>query len=534
MLGGGWEGRRVRVVAVVAVLLAHCAFGANDGGVPAAGTQAAAPDATALIADPIERQRAVLLDARRAQVDALAPNAFDAANDAFDSAVRDRGRGRSEADVLALIQRSMTALENASRVAESVRAQFPSAAAARADAIKADAYRLAPQQWARADARFGEAMSRAERGDNESARGRANDAEALMRAAELEAIRSKLLGPARALIAQADATRVAAHAPRTLNDARRLADQAAQEIERNRYDLAVPRELAARAEYQARHAVTLAGIIRPIVEGRSEDAALESLILDLEAPLEKIAAELAVPPRFDEGFLRPIDDMLRQAKTARSQIDSARADAAAARQEVAALRAQIAALNARLSEPEPPPFAPALQPDAVATPTSVSPYQAPAAVASTTTGPPDAASQGDLASRVRARFGAGEVSVLASGDNVVLRLDRIGFAPTDANLTAGAKSLLVRVRDALAGLRGVDIMVEGHAESSGNDEADRQLSQDRANAVRQQLIELGGIPQERVTSMGYGSTRPLVSGGDPDARRVNGRVEIVLRPAGQG
>ena len=89
-------------------------------------------------------------------------------------------------------------------------------------------------------------------------------------------------------------------------------------------------------------------------------------------------------------------------------------------------------------------------------------------------------------------------------------------APLDA-IAAGLK---------LAGLER-PIVVEGHANATGSASVNQRLSQARADAVRQYLIEKGGIPANLLTAVGYGTGRPL-GGHRPDAPE-NRRVEF--RPA---
>lgn len=75
------------------------------------------------------------------------------------------------------------------------------------------------------------------------------------------------------------------------------------------------------------------------------------------------------------------------------------------------------------------------------------------------------------------------------------------------------------------------VSVEGHAEpvgDSGPYATDWELSADRATKVLRHLVELDGIPQQRVEATGYGSARPATAGATPDEQAVNRRVDIVV------
>ena len=59
-------------------------------------------------------------------------------------------------------------------------------------------------------------------------------------------------------------------------------------------------------------------------------------------------------------------------------------------------------------------------------------------------------------------------------------------------------------------------------------EANKQLSQKRADAVRQTLIDKFGIEGSRVTAVGYGADKPVGDNATEDGRAANRRVEGVV------
>ncbi|MDD5199170.1 MAG: OmpA family protein [Terrimicrobiaceae bacterium] len=70
--------------------------------------------------------------------------------------------------------------------------------------------------------------------------------------------------------------------------------------------------------------------------------------------------------------------------------------------------------------------------------------------------------------------------------------------------------------------------IEGHSDSHGPDDYNLQLSQYRAEAVKAWLVQNVGIDPARLTTRGFGKTRPLVPPGTIEEESVNRRVEIVL------
>jgi len=67
--------------------------------------------------------------------------------------------------------------------------------------------------------------------------------------------------------------------------------------------------------------------------------------------------------------------------------------------------------------------------------------------------------------------------------------------------------------------------VEGHTDSVGGDAYNQRLSERRANAVKQVLVNQYGIDPSRVGSIGYGKTRPIADNATAEGRALNRRVE---------
>jgi outer membrane protein OmpA-like peptidoglycan-associated protein len=72
------------------------------------------------------------------------------------------------------------------------------------------------------------------------------------------------------------------------------------------------------------------------------------------------------------------------------------------------------------------------------------------------------------------------------------------------------------------------IVVEGHTDSVGSDDANLKLSQGRADAVREYMISQG-VKAERITAVGKGESTPIADNKTPEGRANNRRVEIVVK-----
>jgi outer membrane protein OmpA-like peptidoglycan-associated protein len=73
------------------------------------------------------------------------------------------------------------------------------------------------------------------------------------------------------------------------------------------------------------------------------------------------------------------------------------------------------------------------------------------------------------------------------------------------------------------------IIIEGHTDSQGEPAYNQDLSQRRAQSVRDYLVSRG-MAADRVTAQGFGLTRPIADNTSPEGRANNRRVEIVVQP----
>ena len=105
------------------------------------------------------------------------------------------------------------------------------------------------------------------------------------------------------------------------------------------------------------------------------------------------------------------------------------------------------------------------------------------------------------------------------------------FVSNKSDLLPGAQLKLNEVADALTqNDSDSKIVVEGYTDSQGGATYNQDLSQRRAQTVRDYLVSRS-IASDRVTAVGYGMTRPIADNGSPEGRANNRRVEIVVQPA---
>lgn len=90
-----------------------------------------------------------------------------------------------------------------------------------------------------------------------------------------------------------------------------------------------------------------------------------------------------------------------------------------------------------------------------------------------------------------------------------------------------------RVADFMREYPDTEAVIEGHTDSVGDAQYNQRLSQRRAEAVRQVLVERFGVAPRRVRAVGYGEARPVADNDTAGGRAQNRRVVAVLEATAQ-
>jgi outer membrane protein OmpA-like peptidoglycan-associated protein len=104
----------------------------------------------------------------------------------------------------------------------------------------------------------------------------------------------------------------------------------------------------------------------------------------------------------------------------------------------------------------------------------------------------------------------------------------INFARAKADLTADSAQTLRDLAQIANQCPSFKIQIEGHTDSEGTDERNQRLSNRRAQAVADFLAQSGVDPQ-RMTTVGYGATKPIADNATPEGRAKNRRIEFTVK-----
>jgi OOP family OmpA-OmpF porin len=443
-----------------------------------------------------------LEQARAANAELLAPEAFARGTEAYLSAEADLTRGRNVERIRSSLVSASRAFLEAADAAEIADVTLAAVIKTRADATNANAATFAAELWAEASESFDSAARRLETGDIRGSRSRADEAEALFRDAELTAIKAQYLSQTRALLAEADQARVPRIAPRTYEKSRSLLADAERELSENRYDTDLPRSLAQQANYEARHAIYLAGLIERL---RAEDQTLEDLILLFEQPLADISAAADKVAQLDQGMEPVAAELVAYIEGLREQAAQAELDLTDSRARVVELEEEIRDLDARLG---------GVSQERVALVQRL-----------------------EAEERIREQFAAienmferDEARVSREGNRMVIRLVGLTFASGQDVVRPAYRPLLEKLKRAADVFPRSQLTIEGHTDSYGGDENNLALSRRRAEAVGSFLSSELQMPAVRISSVGYGETQPIANNETEQGRARNRRIDVIIEP----
>ncbi len=125
--------------------------------------------------------------------------------------------------------------------------------------------------------------------------------------------------------------------------------------------------------------------------------------------------------------------------------------------------------------------------------------------------------------------GSMEVQVPATSVNSTITFESIDFKPNSAAIQPEMENNLHLVIDFLQNRGQFNLKVVGHTDSDGKPEDNLKLSLERAKAIKNYLVTVGGIDPERITVEGKGDTQPLIKNERTEAdKKRNRRVEFKI------
>ena len=121
-------------------------------------------------------------------------------------------------------------------------------------------------------------------------------------------------------------------------------------------------------------------------------------------------------------------------------------------------------------------------------------------------------------------------SILATRDSargLIANMSDVLFRSGSFELLPGARERLAKVSGIVLAYPSLHVAIEGHTDSVGSDQYNQDLSERRAQAVRDYFVQQG-ISGTSVEAHGFGKTEPIATNDTAEGRQQNRRVELVL------
>lgn len=103
----------------------------------------------------------------------------------------------------------------------------------------------------------------------------------------------------------------------------------------------------------------------------------------------------------------------------------------------------------------------------------------------------------------------------------------LNFELNSAEVSGSTRDNLMKLAETLKKYDDTDILIEGHTDSSGDEDYNQNLSEKRAESVENFLVS-NGVAASRLKTEGYGESQPLQTNDTETGRRANRRVEVAI------
>jgi len=110
---------------------------------------------------------------------------------------------------------------------------------------------------------------------------------------------------------------------------------------------------------------------------------------------------------------------------------------------------------------------------------------------------------------------------------LVVNVGDVLFDTARYTLRPPAREALAKVSGIVLAYPGLRLTIEGHTDSTGSQDFNQKLSEERAESVRDYLAQQG-LPVNSMSAVGLGEAVPVADNGTPDGRQRNRRVEIII------
>ena len=436
-----------------------------------------------------------IADARKNQLNVLSPTWYAKAEGSYLEAKDDLEKGKELSDVRKYVNKAETQLQKAEEMAKISRTTLGELIEARNKARVAGATDLG-KDYVAAENRFLNLTRAIENNDLRYAQNNQKTLANVFRQLEIRAIKEKTIGEVRTLIDQAEKSGAKKITPKSFALAQEKLKEADEFITENPYDKDTMKKKADEALFMAKR-------LHPIMDQSRKIKPMppEQVALWMEEILNKMTRKLLAPDMRDQDFEVQVENILGSIGTLQSDHDFMMAKVNSQQEQMDLLNQRIGLLDkqTRRGQAEKERLAAEKQ-------------------------------FNQRYNEVQTFFDSDEAEVYKKENQLVIRLKAIKFPVGQSILMPGTYTLLTKVQRAIRTFGEPRVVVEGHTDSTGSDEVNEYLSQQRAEAVMEYLIANKTLPSDKIMAVGYGSVRPLASNKTSEGRAINRRIDVVITP----
>jgi outer membrane protein OmpA-like peptidoglycan-associated protein len=455
--------------------------------------------------------------ARMDQVNILSPERFSQAEKAYIRARQELEENGEIADILKSVDKSKAYLQQARETAGISRTTLGDTINAREMARKAGATAF-EKEYRRVENDF-LGLTRAIERDNVSyAQRNRTKVKDRFRELEVRAIKEATIGEVRRLIAQAEAAGARKIAPLSYDQAIEQLNATDTFITANPYAKEEMHAMATDALFKANRLVVVTELSNQVKEMQPE-----TVVLMVEAYLHTISGALGAQDMRDQPYATQLDNIVGSVdalKSDRNFMSEKNQNLQAEMEAVKAdYQAQIDGLNVRVATLEGKTREDQMAKERMARDRMAAEQRL--------------AEERKFNQRfvmVRNYFKPDEAEVYKQESQLVIRLKAMRFPVGKSIIMPENYDLLSKVQKAIRTFDDPRVIIEGHTDTTGSNEVNMLLSQQRADSVREYMIANQTLPADGISAVGYGSERPLASNATAAGRAINRRIDILIIP----
>ena len=468
--------------------------------------------------DPTAEAAKDLEAARGQRAELLSPKSFSQAFKEYERYLEMLRQGKSEREIQAVLARFRESINTTMDHIVQAHTILGDLIKIREEALALNAPIIVPKEYKEAETRFEKTIEKLEEDKVSESVTLSSVAHTYFRSAIISASKIVSLGPVRTTLNKIRDLGGHEYVPKTYQSIQALMDEVSSSLEGGR---PLTSELMAKsqeAQKQAQHALYLLDIIGHIREDKS---GWESLLLQNESNMTRVGEitgrSYAYDTDVDSLFKETLHDIRSKQDSLKAVIAKGETDRDILSSRIDSLQAAIGKQQIRLAS-----TLERYQTDLQSRKEDLEKRRRELNVDLRKQTILDAANQGQT------RFDRDEALVFREDHVIRIRLVGLIFDSGKTKIPSKAYPLLDKMDQYIALYQNTKIVIEGHTDATGKEDKNLSYSEARANSVRDYLLKLGNVSEDKITATGLGSSLPVASNKTRAGRAQNRRIVVII------